>query len=60
MAITYVILTPGDVAVGTMQADEAPTVDLLADELAAFWGFEDRDALLFHYPSLILGFATVH
>jgi len=58
--ITYVILTPGDNAVGYIRCDAPPTLGQLADKLAADNGFVDRDALLAAHPNLTLGYAQVH
>jgi len=58
--ITYVILTPGDNAVGYIRCDAPPTLDQLADKLASDNGFADRDALIAAHPNLTLGYAQVH
>jgi hypothetical protein len=58
--ITYAILTPGDIMVGTLRSAEPPTLEAMADRLAILTGFEDRDALLNANPALVLGFAPVH
>ena len=58
--ITYVILTPGDVAVGLIRSTDPPTLEAMADRLATLTGFEDRDALLVANPGLTLGFAPLH
>lgn len=58
--ITYAILTPGDIMVGTIRSSGAPTLEAMADQLAALTGFEDRDALLAANPALLLGFAPLH
>lgn len=57
--ITYVILAPGDIMLGTMRCAAAPTVEQLADELASLNGFPDRDALIHANPGLVLGFAIL-
>ncbi len=58
--ITYVILTPGDNAVGYIRSDGPPTLEAMADQLAADRAFETRDALLEANPGLTLGYAQVH
>ena len=58
--ITYVILTPGDNAVGYFTSACNPTLEAMADHLAILTGFEDRDAMLAANPGLILGFAPLH
>jgi hypothetical protein len=58
--ITYVILTPGDVPVGYITCADRPTLDELADKLAADRNFVDRDALIAANPGLTLGYAQVH
>ena len=58
--ITYAILTPGDVLVGTIRSSEPPTLEAMADQLAALTGFENRDAMLDANPGLQLGFAPLH
>jgi len=58
--ITYVILTPGDVAVGYIRSDKAPSLEAMADKLAVDRAFTDRDALLDANPGLILGYAQLH
>lgn len=58
--ITYVILMPGDNAVGYLTSALPPSLEELADQLARDTGFEDRDALINANPGLILGFATLH
>ncbi len=58
--ITYVILTPGDNAVGYIRSDGPPTLEAMADHLAVVGRFEDRDALIAANPGLTLGYAPVH
>ena len=58
--ITYAILTPGDNVVGYIDSALPPSLEDMADHLAAMSGFADRDALIDANPGLILGFAPIH
>ena len=58
--ITYVIITPGEVAVGYITCEAPPTLDELADKLAADRNFIDRDALIAANPGLTLGWCELH
>jgi hypothetical protein len=58
--ITYVVLSPGDIATGATFSAERPSFELAADALAALNGFPDRDAMLNAHPGLVIGFAPLH
>lgn len=54
------ILTPGDVPVGSFASERPPTLMELGEHLAAALGFAGIDDLLESNPGLILGFAPIH
>lgn len=58
--ITYVVLYPGEIATGATFVAEQPTLELAADALALYHGFEDRDALARQHGNPVIGFAPLH
>jgi hypothetical protein len=59
--ITYIVLFPGEIATGATFVADTPTLELCGDALAAYHGFEDRDALAaWAGGSITLGFAPLH
>jgi len=58
--ITYVVLYPGEIATGATFVSDAPTLELAADALSLYHGFEDRDALARLHGNLTIGFAPLH
>lgn len=56
----YMIAREGDVPLVTLWLDEAPTLDVMAESVAALFGYESVEQLAQANPGLCLGWFYVH
>jgi hypothetical protein len=58
--ITYVIVAPGEEALGYIRSDGPPSIEDMTEHLSILAGFKDRDDFVTANPGMWLGYQELH